>query len=246
MAITPISATEVAQIERRLAMAEGRIGFLARLVAQAASKQIVAPVPWDPHWLLSCFPRLGMRRGRQLAGYLVACPGNVRAIHVLSRGEPPYDTRWLERQITRLEWAPWAGGCPTEWPTPLTPFLDTGLCLDDSPAGWWQRSLFLRRLCVLGCVGAGLPYKPGAIMKSSFDLAGRRWQGNGKRPSCWLPTVRVADGEVSVRWHERIAQETAEEVRKICHVYVFMPPLPKEREETLLLSRQGTRTPSCR
>lgn len=42
---TFVPADEVALVERRLAMAEGRVCSLARTVAMGVRRQVVAPVP---------------------------------------------------------------------------------------------------------------------------------------------------------------------------------------------------------
>ncbi|MEW6047234.1 MAG: hypothetical protein AB1609_12240 [Bacillota bacterium] len=206
-----VPADEVALVERRLAMAEGRVRSLARAVAMGVQRQVVAPVPWDPGWCLSCFPRLRLARGWTLVGYLVACPGRVRTLHAVCGGRPP-GVGWLKEQVDDLEWAPWLNAAPRRWPVEVNPFLEIAVRTDGTPEGRWQLALFVRRLRSLGCVGMINMLPAGRLVKSALDLAGKPWARAGSRfPSQWLPTVWTLPGSVVAQWHERVAYEDGTE-----------------------------------
>lgn len=235
-----ISADEVALVERRLAMAEGRVRSLARTVAMGVQRQVVAPVPWDPSWCLSCFPRLRLARGWTLVGYLVACPGRVRTLHAVCWGRPP-GVGWLKEQVDDLEWAPWLNAAPRRWPFEVNPFLEIAVRTDGTPEGWWQLRLFAWRLRSLGCVGLPNMLPPGRLVKSALDLAGRLWACAGNRlPSHWLPTVRTLPSSVLVRWHERVRYEDGvEEVVRLWTRNVTGQVCLTKRVTSILVSPSG-------
>lgn len=246
---TAIRATAVWALEQKAQAACKKAALEVSSSFTAVSGQVVLPAPYDPAELLACFDMLSLRKGWQLAAYVVACGLGTRGLCYACQGPVP-SPDFLAARLESLSWAPWAGGLPPELPGRADPRVRRYLEAAADGLAYWQASLFGRFLDTLGCSGVGQGRRKRVRVVTSDPRSScpvrvpgwkpTSWEEVAAAPGQWLPRVVLGQNLVRVCWHEYVWNCGYLEVVGFTESYTAGSLQPLSRSEMVLMRTRAT------